>query len=847
MYSYSVFVAIALAAVVKAQGSLGNAQTSCNSSQSWIYEGCYAETIPHGGYSWQLLPNSVPYGYPGYTNSLNMTLDLCLTGCRGHGFKYILLDGDPVAGQSCWCSTGTVAANDTLTADSVASNNQSLSTCHISPASSNGCTGNRNEWCGSTTGSDLWLDPSFSNTSTASNAANYAYVGCYHNNNPGISYITATTPTSAQCLSYCGGLGWAYSFFLHPDGIASNCGCGSEIMSNFQTTETDCSVACNSTLSTTTYCGGTTTNVVANVYINTQLQGCFRVNIPGTTSGSTYTGTIAAYTTTTTTTTTSTSSSAPAAVPTIVYPNTITCPASNGSTYVDSTGKGYTVYCNVDSTHTGFNPTYLQSFGQCASLCDATCQCLGFTWAGNSAGTGNGTCYFKRGYVGNITSQATDVMAIRTEATACYPTSASALCSTTPLFYTACYTTTTITTATSVAASSAAAVATTSSTAAAASVVVASSSAAVVTTTSASASSSAAAVVDSSSATVVTTASASASSSAAATPAAPSAACPASNGTVFTDASGYNYTIRCSSDTSVSASSNAAVSGDFNSCFSLCDADTLCTSFVFLGTANGLGPGNCYLKHGSTAGTVVSSDSAHVAALRVVAASSTTASAAAVSTVTPTLSCPAANGIVYTDPSGYNYSIGCGNDTTMGAYSQTTVTTDFNSCFALCDSDSLCTAWVFAGAVNGTGPGSCYIKHGANAYTASDNFHVAALRVAAGAFLTTTTTTTAATSSSAAAVGSSTASSSAAAVGSSTASSSAAAVGSSTASSSAAAVGSSTTSSSASAVATSATSSSTAAVVASSASGNASVNYVTVTSTEQLSLPLQSQHNRLRL
>ncbi|KAF2230711.1 hypothetical protein EV356DRAFT_519470 [Viridothelium virens] len=268
------------AASVNAQGNLATAQPKCASFPQ-VYSGCYSTSpFAHSGFTWDLSVNTPPRNWPGYTSTTNITVDLCLTACRGHGFRWSSLDGDPSTGQVCYCSL--YAPTSAPTVDS--SNNTTANTCHLTPRISNGCAGNRNEYCGSANGADVYEDPSFSNTS--SNASGYNYLACFTNSgrNP-ISYVLETTVTSNACLSFCAAGNWPYAFLLGADGSSQNCGCGTEIQSNYQAVESDCSTTCNS--SAATKCGGT---LRTSVYLNSALQGCFAPNIPGRSAGSTYNG-----------------------------------------------------------------------------------------------------------------------------------------------------------------------------------------------------------------------------------------------------------------------------------------------------------------------------------------------------------------------------------------------------------------------------------------------------------------------------------------------------------------------------------------------------------------------------
>ncbi|KAH0359684.1 hypothetical protein KCU65_g9821, partial [Aureobasidium melanogenum] len=63
-----------------------------------------------------------------------------------------------------------------------------------------------------------------------------------------------------------------------------------------------------------------------------------------------------------------------------------------------------------------------------------------------------------------------------------------------------------------------------------------------------------------------------------------------------TDAAGNIYTIYYSSDSTQGAYSNAQASSSYKDCMTTCDADTKCNAFTYVGGANGIGSGTCWLK-----------------------------------------------------------------------------------------------------------------------------------------------------------------------------------------------------------------------------------------------------------
>ncbi|KAK0949000.1 hypothetical protein LTR91_026807, partial [Friedmanniomyces endolithicus] len=95
------------------------------------------------------------------------------------------------------------------------------------------------------------------------------------------------------------------------------------------------------------------------------------------------------------------------------------------------------------------------------------------------------------------------------------------------------------------------------------------------------------------------------------------------------------------------------------------------------------------------------------------AATSTTSSSSTSFSVppAPTYACPANNGQTVTDLSTVQYSLGCGEDTTMGAYGSSHVQNSFDECFALCDNFPGCMAFTYEGGNNGVGAGVCFFKN----------------------------------------------------------------------------------------------------------------------------------------
>ncbi|CAD0112545.1 unnamed protein product [Aureobasidium uvarum] len=64
-----------------------------------------------------------------------------------------------------------------------------------------------------------------------------------------------------------------------------------------------------------------------------------------------------------------------------------------------------------------------------------------------------------------------------------------------------------------------------------------------------------------------------------------------------TNSAGNNYTIYRGSDTNYGAYSNLPASNSFMDCTTACDKDSKCTAWTYVGGANGLGNGVCWLKY----------------------------------------------------------------------------------------------------------------------------------------------------------------------------------------------------------------------------------------------------------
>ena len=274
-----------------AQGSIGGSQALCSASQAWVQMGCYDDDRNgrHVGFNWQLQSGtSDAKYYPGFTGSGNMTVEICLLACRGHGFRYVVLtlpetrwSANPIQircallwSRMLLCSY--VSQHDPIfkkqRADTesnrfpyyVTSSSASTTDGPGTPAGPNpplttaasqcqsACSGNSSEYCGGGGAATVYQDPSFTYTSdpNAANPYNYKYLGCYNNVSPGPMFATINTVNTTNCEQYCGALGYPFIQRAAIDSAttSSTCGCGTEIQAGFQISESSCSYYCNGSL-----------------------------------------------------------------------------------------------------------------------------------------------------------------------------------------------------------------------------------------------------------------------------------------------------------------------------------------------------------------------------------------------------------------------------------------------------------------------------------------------------------------------------------------------------------------------------------------------------------------------
>lgn len=190
--------------------------------------------------------------------------------------------------------------------------------------------------------------------------------------------------------------------------------------------------------------------------------------------------------------------------------------------------------------------------------------------------------------------------------------------------------------------------------------------------------------------------------------------CPTANGQTITDSNGLDYVVHCSSDSSTTSYTSVAATRSYMDCMTACDAakSTGCIGFTYVGGANGVGGGQCYLKSG-TIGRYISSESSLISAV-LASAASETATPPSTYTSAQRDYCPAANGQSVTDANGFNYTVTCSSDSSTGSYTSVVATRSYLDCMGACDSASStgCVGFTYVGGANGFGTGQCYLKSG---------------------------------------------------------------------------------------------------------------------------------------
>jgi hypothetical protein len=232
--------------------------TPCTSPFTpWTYVGCYDDSVHN--------PSTLPFDTFGPFN--NMTVELCISSCKGNGYRYAGLEYY----GSCFCG------------DAIQGTLDDPSLCDTP------CTGNTSETCGGANALSVWEDPTFPpvNPSTTSD---YVSLGCYteaSDNNRALIFqqnVDSSTLTTEICLSACKAMGMPYAGTEY----SGECYCGTFLNpGSVPTTSDQCNMPCNGDPSE--ICGGSR---ILNLYYASDLvstQPCGYVpSPPATCSGTAY-------------------------------------------------------------------------------------------------------------------------------------------------------------------------------------------------------------------------------------------------------------------------------------------------------------------------------------------------------------------------------------------------------------------------------------------------------------------------------------------------------------------------------------------------------------------------------
>ncbi|KAI9653611.1 MAG: hypothetical protein M1829_001160 [Trizodia sp. TS-e1964] len=235
--------AATLATFVWGQGYNGGSQSSCASGlASFSYQGCYGATLNGGGshvYSFKPTATNTDglQYYPGFNSAL-LTIEMCMTACRGHGWRYASLYSN-----NCYCGSVLPAIAD---ANSVPPSNSSTlaTTCHQGSLPANGCPGNTAEWCGIGGSSEIYGDSTFPTVILNPNEeTKYNYLGCFTTGSNARFFTTSTVTGVAGCQKTCADAGYPYAGLTS----ATGCQCGTDFNENSLQApqEATCGTACS--------------------------------------------------------------------------------------------------------------------------------------------------------------------------------------------------------------------------------------------------------------------------------------------------------------------------------------------------------------------------------------------------------------------------------------------------------------------------------------------------------------------------------------------------------------------------------------------------------------------------
>ncbi|KAF3932362.1 hypothetical protein ABW20_dc0110709 [Dactylellina cionopaga] len=188
----------------------------------WVHVGCYAEQVklPYNtgmcschNKGWKATPAA---------SELPFNMEKCFGLCKGAGFRYAGIKGDPGA-KSCWCGSG-VSDADRLASDAKCDKpcetTESFSIFDAKRKYNNKCCGGTKSW-------SVWRDPCYKKYDPDEAASGYTYVGCFWYQGHILAdwSLPASDNLSIEdCVQTCASWGYAYA------GLSkSNCMCGGKI------------------------------------------------------------------------------------------------------------------------------------------------------------------------------------------------------------------------------------------------------------------------------------------------------------------------------------------------------------------------------------------------------------------------------------------------------------------------------------------------------------------------------------------------------------------------------------------------------------------------------------------
>lgn len=370
------------------------------------------------------------------------------------------------------------------------------------------------------------------------------------------------------------------------------------------------------------------------------------------------------------------------------------CPAADGTIYTDANGIRYNIFCGMDVLSYDYASAPYNDFPAALAGCDTDVQCAAILY--DSAAK---IAHFKPNAQSMKPAPPSSYLAVKVGSESSSSSSLSSAA---------------VSTSSSVAVLSSSSAAagfssTSSSTSSSASPSPAAQPGVYSTTFSTTASSSGlsssqAATSSASSSKIVTSSSSISTSTTLPVGGSPVPLCPGSNGAIYTDATGRNYTVYCDSDSDPPSYAQKYL-GSYQACIESCDVDLACKAVAFNG--NDVTGGSCYYK--SSVSTIHVENGVRLAVLVDSAArySSSSAAPSASASASP-LACPAANGTTYLGAGGRSYTIYCNTDSYPGDYFSEPVTS-FSACIGACDLDSRCKAVTFDG-IDNAGGTTCYSK-----------------------------------------------------------------------------------------------------------------------------------------